>query len=120
MSNPSVVEVDYVAVADTTTAVPSDTFGGEQFLAIAGTVAGVRLIDNVTLARNPGVRVVREAFLVGTEPVQSYTTQAGAVHELPWYQQRRFYGKPKDRERMPEDIEDWEAVIERRKEEEES
>ena len=30
--------------------------------------------------------------------------------ELPWYQQRAFYGKPKEGENMPEDIEDWSLV----------
>jgi hypothetical protein len=32
------------------------------------------------------------------------------VLQLPWYQQRAFYGKPKDGENMPEDIEDWSLV----------
>ena len=30
--------------------------------------------------------------------------------ELPWYQQRAFYGKPKEGENMTEDIEDWSLV----------
>jgi hypothetical protein len=30
--------------------------------------------------------------------------------ELPWYQQRSFYGKPKAGEKMPEDIADWSLV----------
>ena len=47
------VDLDYIAVADARTASLAQAFAGEQFLAIAGTVAGVRLIDNVTLSEGP-------------------------------------------------------------------
>ena len=33
--------------------------------------------------------------------------------ELPWYQQRPFYGAPKEGENMPEDIRDWGHVLDR-------
>ena len=66
------------------------------------------------LAGAAAPRSLQEAFLVGTEPVQEYTQKWGRVLDLPWYQQRRFYGKPKDGERMPEEIEDWDAVLTRR------
>jgi membrane carboxypeptidase/penicillin-binding protein len=52
----------------------------------------------------PGAeRFVDEAFLTGTEPVQTYTPRWATVMQLPWYQQRPFY-IPKEGENMPEDI----------------
>ncbi len=53
---------------------------------------------------------ITEAFLSGTEPVQEYQPRWQTIMSLPWYQQRAFYGKPKDGENMPEDIVDWSLV----------
>jgi penicillin-binding protein 1A len=62
------------------------------------------------LATTASQETLDEAFLLGTEPVLEYTPHWARVLELPWYQQRAFYGKPKDGENMPEDIEDWGLV----------
>ena len=40
---------------------------------------------------------IEESFLAGTEPVQEYVSRWRQIMELPWYQQRAFYGKPKVR-----------------------
>lgn len=67
--------------------------------------AGVTLqpVEYTTgLLPGPGAtRVIEEAFVEGTEPVQEYTPKRGRiVEELAWYQQRPFY-IPKEGERMP-------------------
>ncbi|HVS16889.1 MAG TPA: PBP1A family penicillin-binding protein [Thermoanaerobaculia bacterium] len=71
-----------------------------------------RRVDYATglLATAASQETLDEAFLLGTEPVLEYTPHWARVLELPWYQQRAFYGKPKDGENMPEDIEDWSLV----------
>ncbi|MDX1382890.1 MAG: hypothetical protein R3190_04545, partial [Thermoanaerobaculia bacterium] len=56
---------------------------------------------------------IEEVFLAGTEPVQVYDRSLDRVADLPWYQQRPFYGLPKAGERMPEDVTDWTLVKER-------
>lgn len=43
------VTLEYAAVADATSAEPTDVLTGTQFLAVAATVGGVRLIDNITI-----------------------------------------------------------------------
>ena len=48
------LDLDYAALADSTTAAVSTEFEGEQFLAVAGTVGGVRLIDNITIDSTTG------------------------------------------------------------------
>ena len=48
MASPK-LELEYAALADAVTAEVADSFVGEQFLAVAGTVGGVRLIDNITI-----------------------------------------------------------------------
>lgn len=47
-------------------------------------------------------RVVDEAFVEGTEPVQEFTDRWARVISLPWYLQQSFY-IPKEGERMPSD-----------------
>jgi penicillin-binding protein 1A len=47
-------------------------------------------------------RVVPEAFVQGTEPMQRSTAQNELVQTLPWYQQRAFY-LPKEGENMTHD-----------------
>lgn len=58
-------------------------------------------------------RVILEAFIQGTEPAQGYDPKMSRVMDLPWYQQRAFYGLPKEGERMPEDVADWGPILER-------
>lgn len=43
------VAIDYVELADATTALPVNTVRGRQFLAVAGTVGPVRLLDSITI-----------------------------------------------------------------------
>jgi hypothetical protein len=45
-------------------------------------------------------RVIQEAFVEGTQPVQGYDARWSSVLALPWYQQGSFY-LPKQGERMP-------------------
>ncbi|HVS65769.1 MAG TPA: PBP1A family penicillin-binding protein [Thermoanaerobaculia bacterium] len=66
--------------------------------------------DTGLLATSAATETLDEAFLLGTEPVQEYSPEWARILQLPWYQQRAFYGKPKDGENMPEDIEDWSLV----------
>ena len=49
-------------------------------------------------------RTVEEAFLPGTEPTRTVDPKFNQIKALPWYQQRVFY-LPKERERMPENLE---------------
>ncbi len=71
-----------------------------------------RKVESTTglLANSYSTSTINEAFIIGTEPVQEFDERWLAIHQLPWYQQRSFYGKPKDGERMPEDEADWETV----------
>jgi len=64
------------------------------------------------LATAASPKVIEEAFIDGTEPAQQWDASWTAVAGLPWYQQRPFYGAPKEGERMPEDIHDWGRVLE--------
>ncbi|MGI9584838.1 MAG: pantoate--beta-alanine ligase [Acidimicrobiia bacterium] len=49
------VDIEYVALADSVTAIGAAEFVGEQFLAIAATVGSVRLIDNITIDASGGI-----------------------------------------------------------------
>lgn len=82
----------------------------EQFVAPPGIV--FRRVEAKTglLAGSGEQTSIHEAFLTGTEPVREYGQRWQRVMELPWYQQRTFYGKPKAGEKMPEDIADWSLV----------
>ncbi len=62
------------------------------------------------LATAEAESVVSEAFVAGSEPVQEYSARWQEIMALPWYQQRAFYGRPKEGENMPEDITDWSLV----------
>ena len=64
-------------------------------------------------AGTPSEKIILEAFIQGTEPAQSHDPSLDRVFELPWYQQRAFYGLPKEGERMPEDVVDWAPILER-------
>lgn len=73
--------------------------GGVEF----GTPPGVTLqtVDRGTglLPGSASERVIQEAFVQGTEPVQEAGPEAELVQNLPWYQQRAFY-LPKEGENM--------------------
>jgi penicillin-binding protein 1A len=45
-------------------------------------------------------RVIKEAFVAGTEPNRQYNSQWSTIASLPWYQQKAFY-IPKQGENMP-------------------
>jgi penicillin-binding protein 1A len=45
-------------------------------------------------------RVIKEAFVAGTEPNRQYSSQWSTISSLPWYQQKAFY-IPKQGENMP-------------------
>jgi penicillin-binding protein 1A len=45
-------------------------------------------------------KVVKEAFVAGTEPAREYSARWSTISTLPWYQQRPFY-IPKEGEKMP-------------------
>jgi penicillin-binding protein 1A len=45
-------------------------------------------------------KVVKEAFVAGTEPAREYNARWSTITTLPWYQQRPFY-IPKEGEKMP-------------------
>lgn len=74
---------------------------GEEFPVPAGVT--LQPVEYLTgLLPGPGAeRVIEEAFLEGTEPVQEYTPKDGRIAELSWFQQRPFY-IPKEDERMPD------------------
>jgi hypothetical protein len=47
-----------------------------------------------------GGRVIKEAFVAGTEPAREHSSQWSTITSLPWYQQKAFY-IPKEGEKMP-------------------
>ena len=55
--------------------------------------------------------MITEIFIQGTEPVLQYDSDWAQVFHLPWFQQRAHY-VAKARERMPEDVENWTAILE--------
>jgi penicillin-binding protein 1A len=73
----------------------------------------MRLVEARTglLAGEGAPSSIEEAFIEGTEPAQTWDSSWAAVFQLPWYQQRPFYGSPKEGERMPDDIRDWGRVL---------
>jgi penicillin-binding protein 1A len=52
------------------------------------------------LLSDKGDRVIKEAFVAGTEPNRQYNSQWSTIATLPWYQQKAFY-IPKEGENMP-------------------
>lgn len=86
---------------------PDETFSPPPGLSTA------RVEYRTGLLQGPGATsVITETFIRGTEPAQVYDRSWDQVLELPWYQQRVFYGVPKAGERMPEDVSDWTPVVE--------
>ncbi|HLX06969.1 MAG TPA: PBP1A family penicillin-binding protein [Thermoanaerobaculia bacterium] len=74
---------------------------GETFSAPPGVV--FRDVDYYTglLAGTGSPKVVKEAFVAGTEPAREYSARWSTITTLPWYQQRPFY-IPKEGEKMPQ------------------
>jgi len=82
---------------------------GERFQIPPG-ISFAQIEHRTGLLPGPTAEVVLdEAFLTGTEPAQRYDATWSRVASLPWFQQRAFY-LPKNGERMPDDIEDWQLV----------
>jgi penicillin-binding protein 1A len=74
---------------------------GETFSPPPGVV--FRDVDYYTglLAGTGSPKVVKEAFVAGTEPAREYSARWSTITTLPWYQQRPFY-IPKEGEKMPQ------------------
>jgi membrane carboxypeptidase/penicillin-binding protein len=82
---------------------------GEKF-SVPNGVVFASIETHSGLAASPGAgRVIEEAFLAGTEPTKRWTGEWGMISSLPWFQQRAFY-IPREGERMPEQITDWNLV----------
>lgn len=67
------------------------------------------------LWRDGGESKIQEFFLEGTEPQKRLDLDWARLLELPWFLQEPFY-LPKEGERMPSQIDDWEPVRETWKE----
>lgn len=82
---------------------------GEKFAVPAGVV--MQPVEYYTgFLPGPGAeRVVDEAFVAGTQPIRAYEPRWAGIINLPYFQQRPFY-VPKQGERMPEGVTDWELV----------
>jgi penicillin-binding protein 1A len=76
---------------------------GETFSTPPG--VELRAVDHATgLLAAPGAgKVVQEAFLAGSSPVESWNPRWDAILSLPWPQQLAFY-RPRSGERMPADL----------------
>ena len=71
---------------------------GEDFAPPPGVVTQAVEYRSGLLPGGTG-RVVEEAFVQGTEPVQQASGETALIQNLPWYQQRAFY-LPKEGENM--------------------
>jgi penicillin-binding protein 1A len=72
---------------------------GEAFQPPPGVI--VRDVEYYSgLLSGQGGRVIKEAFVAGTEPNRQYSSQWSTITNLPWYQQKAFY-IPKEGENMP-------------------
>ncbi len=82
---------------------------GEKFTAPAG-VEAIPVERTSGLLPGPGaLEVIPETFIIGTAPTQTFDEVWARHVNLPWYQQEAFY-IPKEGEKMPEDIRDWQIV----------
>ncbi len=82
----------------------------EEFIAPPGIVFQQIDYDTGLLAGPGSGRVIREAFVAGTEPAQPFTPRWTRIMGMPWYQQQAFY-VPKAGERMPDGVADWDPII---------
>lgn len=82
---------------------------GESFAVPPGVTS--QTIEYYTgLLPGPGVeRTIEEAFVAGTQPTRGWEPRWAGILQLPYFQQRNFY-VPKEGERMPDAIGDWELV----------
>lgn len=71
---------------------------GETFKVPPGVT--VKDIDYQSGLLASGGRVIKEAFVAGTEPARESSSQWSTITSLPWYQQKAFY-IPKEGEKMP-------------------
>jgi len=71
---------------------------GETFQVPPGVT--VKDIDYQSGLLASGGRVIKEAFVAGTEPARESSSQWSTITSLPWYQQKAFY-IPKEGEKMP-------------------
>jgi penicillin-binding protein 1A len=71
---------------------------GETFRVPPGVI--VKDIDYQSGLLASGGRVIKEAFVAGTEPAKEHSSQWSTITSLPWYQQKAFY-IPKEGEKMP-------------------
>ena len=71
---------------------------GETFKVPPGVT--VKDIDYQSGLLASGGRVIKEAFVAGTEPARESNSQWSTITSLPWYQQKAFY-IPKEGEKMP-------------------
>jgi penicillin-binding protein 1A len=81
----------------------------ETFIAPPGVVA--QPVEYFTgFLPGPGAeRVIDEAFVAGTQPARIYEPRWAGIVNLPYFQQRSFY-VPKEGEKMPDAITDWDLV----------
>ena len=85
---------------------PDETF------AVPPGIVEARVESTTGLLVGPGAEQTRdEVFIQGTEPVQRFDRQWARIVRLPWYLQEPFY-LPKEGERMPQQVQDWSAVVE--------
>lgn len=82
---------------------------GERFGRPSGLVRLPVEYSTGRLATPAARHVIQESFLPGTEPALEFDREWDEILALPWYLQRAFY-IPKEGERMPEDVKDWERV----------
>ncbi len=84
---------------------------GERFLRPPGvTLQAIEYYSG--FLPGPGAeRVIEEAFVEGTQPVLQYEPRWSKILALAWYQQRPYY-LPKAGERMPEQVESWDEILE--------
>lgn len=83
---------------------------GERFSRPAGVVTALVDYRSGLLATPSSTRTIEEAFVPGTLPTREYEPRWDRILELPWPQQRAFY-RPREREAMPEAIQDWGAIV---------
>ncbi|HPA95136.1 MAG TPA: PBP1A family penicillin-binding protein [Thermoanaerobaculia bacterium] len=83
---------------------------GERFSRPPGVVTAMIDYRSGLLATPASPRPLEEAFVPGTVPSREYEPRWERILELPWPQQRAFY-RPRDREAMPEGVEDWNAIV---------
>ena len=90
---------------------------GEEFVPPPGIVE--REIEPTTgLLFGPGAeRTIMEEFIEGTEPITRFDRDWARTIRLPWYLQEPFY-VPKEGEKMPAQVADWEPIVDGWKEKE--